>query len=347
MRHGIKTLLLFFTLSTLIGCSRVFTPSSTGKLHTIAFYNMQNLFDTIDDPNKADDAYTPKGSMKWDQEKYNRKIEKLAGAIAPIGGGNGPAIIGLTEVENKLVLQDLLRSPALKKYKYEYIHFDSGDEQGLDLALLYKPKDFKVEKQLSIKVDYPGNYTSKDILQVNGKLQGQPLTIFVNHWPPRATTRRGQQDDSRLRAAAATLRKEINAIQASNPDANIIVMGDFDAEPRTAVMEKVLIATGRPNPYYKEELFNTFYMHYVNGLGSYYSRGDFKMLDQILISKSLIGGNQLEYVRGSAKIHDPEELKFLYGKYKNTPLPTFSGNTYFGGASDHFPVFIKVRKARK
>ncbi|MBC5992165.1 endonuclease/exonuclease/phosphatase family protein [Pontibacter cellulosilyticus] len=346
MRYGIKTLLLFFTLSTLIGCSRVIAPSSKGKLHTIAFYNTQNLFDTIDDPNKDDDAFTPKGGMKWDQQKYNRKIQKLASAIAPIGGGNGPTIIGLTEVENALVLQDLIQTPELKKMKYEYIHFEMDDPQGLDLAILYKPSAFKVETKRSIKIDYPGNFSSKDILQVNGKLQGQPLTIFVNHWPARANTRRGRQDDSRLRTAATTLRKEINAIQASNPDANIVAIGDFDAEPRTTVMEQTLKATGRPNPYYKEELFNTFYMHYVNGLGSYHSRGDFKMLDQVLISKSLISGNGLEFVRGSAKIHDPQELKFLYGKYKGTPLPTFSGNTYFGGPSDHFPVFIQLRKKK-
>ncbi|WP_299824459.1 hypothetical protein [uncultured Pontibacter sp.] len=346
MRHGIKTLLLIFTLSTFIGCSRVLAPSS-GKLHTIAFYNTQNLFDTIDDPTKDDEDFTPKGAMKWDQEKYNRKIQKLASAIATIGNSKGPAFIGLTEVENALVLQDLIKTPQLRKMKYAYIHFETDDTQGLDLAVLYKPGVFKLETQQSIKVDYGANSTAKDILQVNGTVQGIPLTIFVNHWPARAAARRSTQDDARQVAAATKLRKEINAIQASDPDANIVVIGDFDAEPRTNVMQKHLLATGRPNPYYNEELFNTFFMHYVNGLGSYYSRGDFKMLDQILVSKSLIAGKGLEYVRGSANIHDPEELKFLYGKYKNTPLPTFSGNTYFGGASDHFPIYIKVRKAKR
>jgi predicted extracellular nuclease len=347
MRHGIKTLLLIFNLILFAGCSKVFTSSSTGKLYTIAFYNTQNTFDTINDPTKDDDAFTPKGSMEWDQQRYNRKIQKLSEAIATIGGGNGPAILGLSEIENKLVLQDLIKALAQKKHKYQYIHFEAGDEQGLDLAFLYKPNALKVETKQSIKIDFGGNYTSRDILKITGKIQGQPLTIFVNHWPPSPYNRKGQQDVSRLKVAATTLRKEINALQAVNPDANIIVMGDFDAEPKTDVMQKILKATGRPNPYYKEELFNTSYMHYVNGLGSYYSRGDFKMLDQILISKSLIAGNGLEYVRGSANIHEPDELKFLYGKYKNTPLPTFSGNTYFGGPSDHFPVYIKVRKVKR
>lgn len=345
MRYGIKILTLFFTLGTLLGCSRVLSPPASQKLHTIAFYNTQNFFDTMDAPGKEDDAYTPAGSLKWDQEKYNRKVQKLASTISRIGGG--PAIIGLTEVENALVVQDLLNTPQLRKAKYAYIHFEMDDPQGLDLTLIYKPSAFKVESKKSIKLDYGNNIKAKDILQVNGKLQGQPLTLFVTHWPSRTGTRRGRQDENLLQKTAVTLRKEINAIQASNPDANIIVMGDFDTEPKSAVMEKTLKATGRPNPYYKEELFNAFYMHYVNGLGSYHSRGDFKMLDQILISKSLISGNGLEYVRGSAKIFDPQEAKFMYGKYKDTPLPTFSGTTYFGGPSDHFPVFIQLRKTKR
>jgi len=124
------------------------------------------------------------------------------------------------------------------------------------------------------------------------------------------------------------------------------VLGDFDTEPNTDVMQKVLKATGRPNPYYNQEVFNTFYVPYVSGMGSYFSRGDFRMPDQILISKSLVNGQGLEYVRGSAIIYNPEKIKFLYGKYKNTPLATFSGSTYFGGYSDHFPVYIQVRKVR-
>lgn len=348
MRYGIKTLLLIFTLVSLLGCSRLPLSSKKGKLQTIAFYNVEKLFDTTNDPATQDDAYTPNGNMKWTQEKYDRKIQHIAKAIATIGGEDGPAIIGLSEVENQKVLQDLLKAEPLQKRKYSYIHYDMPDEQGLDIALLYKPKIFKVTSQQAIKIDFGrSNYTSRDILQVEGELQGQPVTLFINHWPPRTRSRRGMQDDSKLRAAASTLRKRINALQAANKDAKIIVMGDFDAEPRTNVMQQVLKATGRPNPNYSEELFNTFFMHYVNGQGSYHSRGDFKMLDQILISKSLVDGEGLEYVRGSAKIHDPEELKFLYGKYKNTPLSTFSGSTYFGGYSDHFPVYIKVRKVRR
>lgn len=345
MRHGIKTLFFLFTVIILSGCSKTPVNSSKkGKPQTVAFYNTEDFFDTANDPDTNDDAFTPAGAMQWTQEKYNRKIQNIATVIRAIGDGDGPELIGLSEVENKKVLQDLVSSPALRKSKYSIIHYDMDGGRGLEVALLYKPKAFKPTSQQTIKINYGGSNTaSRDILQVNGELKGLPVTIFVTHWPPRT---RGKQGDSHQRAAAATLRKEINAMQAADKNAYIIVLGDFEAAPNTDTMQKVLKATGRPNPYYNQELFNTFYIASVSGMGSYYSRGDFQMRDQILISKSLLNGDGLEYIRGSAHIFNPEKIKILYGKYKNTPLATFSGATYFGGYSDHFPVYIEVRKVK-
>ncbi|WP_347156589.1 endonuclease/exonuclease/phosphatase family protein [Pontibacter chitinilyticus] len=349
MHHGIKTLFLLFTVIFLAGCAKLPVSSpKKGKPQTIAFYNTEKFFDTADDPATSDDAFTPAGEMEWTQEKYSRKVHNIASVLSTIGDGNGPAVIALAEVENKQVLQDLVNSPELRKSKYSFIHYDMADEQGLDIALLYKPKAFKPTAQQRIPISANGsNLQTRDILQVSGLLQGQPITLFVNHWPPRTRTRRGMQDDSHLRAAAATLRKKIDALQAADKKVRIVVMGDFDTEPRTDVLEKVLKASGRPNPYYDQELFNAFYLPYVNGLGTYFSHGDFKMLDQIMVSKSLIDGEGLEYIRGSAQIFDPERIKFLYGKYKNSPLSTFSGTTYFGGYSDHFPVYIQLRKVKE
>lgn len=345
MHHGIKTLLLLFTIILFTGCSKLPLGSSKkGKPQTIAFYNTENLYDTINDPATNDDIYTPEGELQWTQEKYKQKIQRIATVIRAIGGGDGPELIGLSEVENKKVLQDLVSSQALRKSKYSIIHYDMAGGQGLDVALLYKPKAFKPTAQQSIKISNGGtNDVSRDILQVRGELRGLPITIFVTQWPPRT---RGKQGENGQRAAAATLRKEINALQVTDKNARIVVLGDFDANPDTDVMQKVLKATGRPNPYYNQELFNTFYIPFISGMGSYYSRGGFRMPDQLLISKSLVNGQGLEYVRGSAIIYNPEKIKFLYGKYKNTPLATFSGNTYFGGYSDHFPVYIQVRKVK-
>lgn len=348
MRHGIKTLFIFFTILTLIGCSKLPISSKKGKLHTIAFYNTEKLFDTRNDPKTSDDAFTPDGEMQWTEERYQLKLKQIASVIAGIGGENGPAVVGLSEIENRQVLDDLLETSPLRKLGYNVIHQDMADEQGLDIALLYKPRVFKPSSTQYIKINFrERNYTSRDILQVKGELQGELVTIYVNHWPPRSRSRRGRQDESRLQAAAATLRQEIDKQQKIDPNAKIIVMGDFNAEPRSSVVQQTLKATGRPNPAYNEELFNTHYLDYVNGLGSYLSRGDFQMLDQVMVSKSMIDPKQgLEYVRGSAKIYDPVNIKYTLGKFKEAPRSTYSGNVYLGGYSDHFPVFIQVRRVK-
>lgn len=348
MRHGFKTLFLFFTFLTLIGCSKLPITSKKDKLYTVAFYNTEKLFDTKDNPKTNDDPFTPEGEMNWTEERYKQKLNNIAAVIAGIGGDNGPAIIGLGEIENRQVLDDLLATSPLRKLGYNVIHKDMDDPQGLDIALLYKPKIFKPTSTQYLKINFKDkNYTSRDILQVKGDLQGELVTIYINHWPPRSRSRRGRQDESRLHAAAATLRQEIEKQQKADPNAKIIVLGDFDAEPRSSVMQQTLKATGRPDPAYNKELFNTHYMAYVNGLGSYTYRGDFQMLDQVIISKSLIGPEQgLEYVRGSAKIYDPVNIKYTLGKFKEAPKSTYSGSVHLGGYSDHFPVFIQLRKQK-
>ncbi|MFD2998790.1 endonuclease/exonuclease/phosphatase family protein [Pontibacter toksunensis] len=348
MHHGIKTLSFFFTLILLGSCAR--TPLSTqkGKLYTIAFYNTEKLFDTKNDPKTADDAYTPTGEREWTEERYNRKLKNIASVIAGIGGKGSPAVVGLGEVENKQVVEELVNTSPLKKFDYNVIHYDMPDEQGLDVALIYQPKHFKPTATQAIPIKFSeGNYSSRDILQVKGELRGEPVTIYVTHWPPRNRTRSGRQDDTRLRNAARTLRQQIEQQQKVDPNTKIIVLGDFDAEPDAAVMKEVLNATGRPDPAYKEELFNTHYLSFVNRAGTYANEGDFKVLDQILVSKSLLTNNTgLQYVRGSAGIHAPDFSKFLFGKYKDTPNRTYSGNLYIGGYSDHFPVYIQLQRKR-
>ncbi|MBB6610449.1 hypothetical protein H7F15_05320 [Pontibacter sp. Tf4] len=341
MRHGIKTLLTLFTLITLAGCARIFPGSS--KTYTVGFYNLEKLYDAQANAKNMD--YTPDGAMKWNSIRYEQKLKNLSQAISTIGGKNGPAILGVTEVESNKVLQDLLNTPPLKKKKYRFIHFESGDPLGLDVAMIYDPKVFKPSYQKIIHIDYPQrNFEGKGILQVKGELAGEYVILYINHWPPNyGNVRRGERN---RRAAAATLRKQIDADLKQDPDASILVIGDFDEEPKSAILQQVLKANGRPNPQYKTELFNTFYINYVQGLGSFHKRGDFKMLDQVLVSKGLLNREGLEYVMGSAQIHDPEFMKYTFGKYKNTPRTTYNGTTYIGGYSDHFPVYIKLQKVK-
>ncbi|PRY14413.1 hypothetical protein CLV24_104225 [Pontibacter ummariensis] len=349
MRHGIKTLCLLFTLIVLVGCSRLPLTSKKSKLYTIGFYNTENLFDTEDDAQTVDEAFTPGGERNWTEERYQAKLKGVAKVIAGLGGKGGPALVGLSEVENKQVLQDLINTAPLDKYDYSIIHQDSPDPQGLDVALLYKPKVFTPTATESIPIDFEEQgFSSRDILKVQGELRGEPLTVYVNHWPSEGRNRSGRPEDSRLRAAATTLRQQIEAQRATDENSKIIVLGDFNAEPKSAVLEQVLQATGRPNPYYTQELFNTTYLPFVNGLGTYANRGNLQMLDQVLISKSLLDDKPgLQYVRGSANVYAPEEAKYLFGKYKDTPIRTYADNLYIGGYSDHFPVYIQLQEKKQ
>ncbi|MCC9167252.1 endonuclease/exonuclease/phosphatase family protein [Pontibacter harenae] len=349
MRYGIKTLLILFTLITLAGCARVGLKSNKERIQTIAFYNVERLFDTANDTATDDDVFTPTGYLKWDEQRYQQKVKNLAAVIKSIGGENGPAIIGLCEIENKEVLNDLVHTEALEKSNYAIIHYDMPDEQGLDVAFLYKPKVFSPITNQSISIPFEDkNFKTRGILLVKGKLLGEDVTLYVNHWPPRSRATKGsREDDSRLKEAAATLRKLIEQQQELNPSANIILMGDFDAEPKSEVMENILKASGRPNPVFNEELFNPFYMHFIDGKGSYFNRADFQMIDQIIVSKSLLTGKGLELVRGSATIHRPDFATIRFGRYRNTPRKTYTGTTYLGGYSDHFPVYIQVKTVKK
>ncbi|MCJ8166352.1 hypothetical protein MKJ04_16010 [Pontibacter sp. E15-1] len=325
-------------------CSKFPISSSKIKPYTLAFYNTEDLYDTKNDPGDGDDAYLPTGAKAWTDTRYKTKLKHIAAVIGGIGGQDGPAVVGLSEVENKKVLQDLINTPPLRKHKYGIIHNDLPNEKTQDVALLYQPRHFKPTGTKTI--DSGGkNPTGWAMLQVKGELRGELVTFYVVHWPPAEKNKRGKLNDTAQRKLASVLRQEIKAQQAADLNTKIIVLGDFNAEPRTTVMRDALKANGRPDPSYQEELFNTLYLPYVNGLGSYASRGDFQMPDQILISKSLLNGKPgLQYVRGSAAVYDRNDIKFLYGKYRDTPIRTYSGNLYIGGYSDHFPVFIKVQK---
>jgi endonuclease/exonuclease/phosphatase family metal-dependent hydrolase len=346
MRYGIKIFFILFNLALLSGCAKLTPTAKKPKLYTVAFYNTENLYDTANDPKTDDDGFTPAGFMQWDEERYKAKIRNLASVIQTIGGKDGPAILGLSEVENRKVLEDLVAASPLRKRRYGIIHYDSPDLEGLDVAMLYNPKHFKPSSHTNIPVRFSEKgFASRDILQVKGTLRGEPVTLYVVHWPEDKGS--ASLGSSRRRDAATALRKQIDAQLKTDKEARIIVMGDFADEPNAASLERVLRATGRPNPAFRDELYNTFYLWYIQGRGSFHTRNDNKMLDQILISKSFIDEKGLQFTRGSATIHDPEFIKFTFGKYKDTPRRTYSGNLYLGGYSDHFPVYIKLQQVKK
>ncbi|QCR23010.1 endonuclease/exonuclease/phosphatase family protein [Pontibacter sp. SGAir0037] len=344
MRYGIKTLLLLFTTITFTGCASLFQKDK--NLHTVAFYNVEKLYDTQASTERNDLDFTPGGALAWDDTRYRKKISNLANVMQDIGGKKGATLIGLSEVENQQVVKDLMNTTPLKKHNYAIIHYESPDIAGLDLAFLYNPKQFTPTAHRTIPVEnLPRNTKTREIVEIKGLLQKEPITIYLNHWPDNTgNVRAGAQN---RRAAATTLRKLIDNLLEADPNAKIIVMGDFGELPSSPILENVLKATGRPNPAYNKELFNIFYMAHVQGNGSVYRRNKFQMLDQIMVSKSFLNGQGLQYVRGSEHIHAPDFAKHNFGKLKNSPIRTFTGTTYLGGYSDHFPIYIKLQKGKR
>ena len=302
------------------------------SLFSIAFYNLENFFDTEDDPNTFDDAFTPKGIMHWVKKRFQNKSKKIAGVISQIGikeTGEPPVFIGLAEVENKNVLRNLVKRRSLKKYNYDFIHFESQDKRGMDVALLYR-------RNLVTKLDtavYPVilynhegiSYHARDILFVKLYYRQQELFLFINHWPSR---REGDlQSNFKRHRALEILSEQIDYIYYENPQANIIVMGDFNADPddtNLVYLQKKFI-----NP-----ALNVFKQHQ----GSLNHHHQWHLFDQILFNR-FFTDKHTNIRFQSFHIFNPKYIRTWYGRRKNLPFRTYQGIKYQGGYSDHFPVY--------
>lgn len=317
------------------------TKSSKSSTHTIAFYNVENLFDIEDDPKTFDEDFTPTGKLKWTQERYEDKIKKLAKVITSIGDKDGAEIIGFCEIENEKVLQDLINNPLLKKQGYKYVHYDSPDERGIDVALLYKSSVFEVtfSKNYEAKLDKD---KTRDILLVSGKLDGEEVHFVVNHWSSRGEGE--EKSEPKRMVSALVARKIVDDLEAKNPNAKVLLMGDFNDEPFNESITKGLQAIDKPTLQGKQ-LFNTLAFLEKQGRGTYNFKGDWNMLDQIIITKGFLSVKKTKgwiYVQGD--IYEPDYLKEMTGKYKGNPFRTYVGTKYLGGTSDHFPIYVHLER---
>jgi len=310
------------------------TPSDKINQYAIGFYNLENLFDTVDDPRSLDDDFTETSDKNWTEKRFRKKVKKLGQVISNMGYEEikfPPVLLGVAEVENSDVLDALVGSKFLHKKEYDYVHFDSPDERGIDTALLYRKEYFSVIKQEAHTVyltDERGmrDYT-RDILYVYGELEDQPLHILVNHWPSR---RRGADETKHKRKEAADRNLEIlGNIYSEDPNAKVVIMGDFNDDPNSESVKK-LVTTEMYNPM---EVLLTKYQ----GTLSY--RDTWYLFDQIIISHNFLQGHNNSFRFKMAKIFDPAEIKEYKGKYKGLPFRTYSGKKHLGGYSDHFPVY--------
>nr|WP_297309002.1 endonuclease/exonuclease/phosphatase family protein [uncultured Flavobacterium sp.] len=352
-----KSKLVFIALTLLIS----FTTSAQDKkykVHTVAFYNLENLFDTIPNPEIYDTEFTPNGARGWGKQKYEKKLANLSKAISQIGtdeNPNMPTILGVSEIENKGVLEDLIKTPDLAKANYGIVHYNSPDRRGIDVGLLYQKDHFKPTSQASIPLyiydksdkkykdanDGKGKriYT-RDQLVVTGLLDGEEVSFLVSHWPSRSG---GEKKSSPNREAAAALNKKIiDSLYNINPNAKIITMGDFNDGPYNKSVKDVLDAKGKREDVKSNGLFNPMFKMSQDGLGTLAYRDAWDVFDQMIVSEPLLDKDYSSYRFWKAKIFNKPFLIQQSGQYKGYPLRNQTSGE--PGFSDHFPVYLLLVK---
>ena len=320
------------------------------NIYTVAFYNVENLFDTEDDPITFDDDRTPQGKDLWTVEKYQDKIKNIARVISEIGletTNTAPAVIGLCEIENLQVLEDLVNHPLLQKFNYQIIHYDSPDKRGIDVALLYQNSLFTLEDSESRRLliyeleDPTKRVYTRDQLVVTGNLNGENIHLIVNHWPSRGG---GEAKTNYRREKAAELNNQIiDSIYQKNPYSKIISMGDFNDGPTNRSFKKVLRTSSDRATIGVQELYNPMELLAKNGKGSLAYRDGWNLFDQILVSESLLGSREgLQFYQ--AGVFNMPYLITLSGQYRGYPFRSYDYSGYTGGFSDHFPVYMYLVK---
>ncbi|HSY61575.1 MAG TPA: hypothetical protein VK796_06845 [Cytophaga sp.] len=305
----------------------------------IAFYNVENLFDTEDDPHINDNEFLPTGKLKWTEERYRGKLKHVKEVIDGLNKEHTLAFLGMAEVENKAVLEELLKNDSA----YQIIHYNSSDNRGIDVCLLYNTSYFTplTSYLSSYKSDATPKVNLREVLVVKGLLWNDTIHVLVNHWPSR---REGEEESEYKRAAAAALTERlIDSISRNNEFCNIIIMGDFNDQPndRSIVSISTMLQLRSTTTNHAVELTNPFAAMQDAGEGTCKYKRDWFLFDQIFISNSMTNKKRYQFV--SAKIYNPEWLYYKQDIHSG-PYRTYLGNKYYGGYSDHFPVYVELKK---
>lgn len=313
----------------------------------VCFYNVENFFDTEKDSIKNDGAFTPSGSYRYAYTRFMKKVEDLGKVIVAMGGWEAPEIIGICEVENANAIEKLIFRSALNKYKYKYIHYESEDFRGIDVALLYRPDKFLVLYSQAIQIIDTTNksFKTRNILYVKGispSCQHDTLHLFVNHWPSRYGGY--AQSIHKRNLAASVLRYHIDSIQTTNNYAAILVMGDFNDYPYNESISTYLKASTDVKKLTDDQLINTIFPYVSkNNIGSHKYREHWGLLDQIMVSQSMVRETKGWKIKTSAVIFDADFLLIPDERHMGKkPFRTYLGMKYLGGYSDHLPVFIDI-----
>lgn len=315
------------------------TANARKIIRTIAFYNVENLFDIVNNPYKNDDDFTPEGRLNWNYQKYTDHLLKIAFVISQIGREerkSPPDIIGLAEVENKNVLFDLVKTPILKPYNYGVIHYQSADARGIDVALLYKKSVFKPLCSFSYPLKINNLETgqpvfTRDLLVVSGILSGQKIHLLVNHWPSR---REGIEKTQYRREAAARLNLKLIAnFRRKDPNAKVISMGDFNDEATDFTFKKILKTHSNPKKIPFHSLFNPTEKLYKKGFGTLFFKKKWYLFDQMFFTASFLQSSGFRWTK--TRIFSENFLKNEQG----IPNRSIFKGEYLGGYSDHLPIY--------
>lgn len=348
-----KLLLAFVALLAFGSCSttKQTTRGKDGReynAYAIAFYNLENLYDYEDDPNnKGDDDFLPTGPYHWTQAQYERKLDNLARVLSRLGKEvtpYGAAFIGVAEVENRRVLEDLVARDELKSMGLKVIHEDGPDRRGIDVAALYNPNIFKLEgyEYHTLKIEDNPNFVTRDQLHAYGTLAGEKVHYIVVHWP----SRYGGSKSDPLRNAAASLSLDIiNSIHAKEPNAKIVLMGDFNDDPTNTSVTEVLQAKRQRSEVPSQGLYNPSASLFEKGIGTLVYQDKWNFFDQIIVSQGLLS-EKSKLRLWKMEVFDRDFLVHQEGKRKGYPHRTFLNNSFIDGYSDHFPSIIYLVQER-
>lgn len=294
----------------------------------VAFYNVENLMDIHNDPSTQDDDMLPNADKEWSDARYRAKLSAVAGVISDMSKVcDYPALFGLSEVENEVVLSDLVGQPAIKDARYRFVHYDSRDERGIDVALLYRPERFRVERSCSVRADV--EIPTRDFLMVWGELCGEAVLVVVVHLPSRIG---GEEFTSAFRESCAKqLRELVASARSEEPHRKVIIMGDMNDTPRNRSVKRVLGAKSKANHLQADDIYNPFAR---TRSGSMVYQHRWYLYDQILLSADILSSAGCSVPKGY--VYRP---KCLLGR-SGAPKPTYRGVEYMGGVSDHLPVYI-------
>jgi len=343
----------FLFTSLLVIQTAVSQEKKAYKVNTVAFYNVENLFDFENDPITYDDDRTPTGKDHWTEEIYNAKLKNMAKVLSEIGAdvtGTTPAIIGLCETENRRVLEDLVNQEELLYQDYGIIQFESPDRRGIDVAFLYQKKLFIPTNYRAYTLyiydntDPTKRVFTRDQLLVSGMLDGEKIHFIVNHWPSRSG---GEARSRQKRINAAKLnRRIIDSLWSDDPYAKIITMGDLNDDPTSPSVKKYLKTKQDREDMKNKELYNPMEEMFKKGIGTLAWRDSWNLFDQMIVSSELTKKDFSSYRFYKAGVYNKNYLANTRGRYKGYPYRSYADGGFTGGYSDHFPVYLYLIKEK-